>query len=113
MRIGRTRHRDPAPREPPLRPRGAQCTIVATRRAGSYRPAMDLLWLPGAFAALHAAVVVGVAARVVMVCPHTGSALAWIMMVAAMPLVGIVLYVSFGERRIGHLRRARLQALAQ
>jgi cardiolipin synthase len=74
---------------------------------------MDFLWLPTEIAAVHALLVGVVAMRVVMVCPHSGSALAWILLVALMPLVGIVLYVAFGERRIGHLRRDRSLALQQ
>jgi cardiolipin synthase len=55
---------------------------------------------------LHLAVVLGVSLRVIMRRPPSGVALAWMVLVAFLPLVGFMLYLLIGERRVG-LRRAR------
>jgi cardiolipin synthase len=60
---------------------------------------------------MHAAMVLGVTLRVVMARPLPGVALAWILLVAAVPAAGFVLYLAFGERRIGGRRIARVHAI--
>jgi cardiolipin synthase len=57
-------------------------------------------------AVLDLAVVLAVSLRVIMRRPPTGVALAWMVLVAFLPLVGVLLYLLIGERRVG-LRRAR------
>src|SRR5271166_3053491 len=54
----------------------------------------------------HVLIVLGVSLRVIMRRPPTGVALAWMFLVAFLPVVGPVLYLLIGERRVG-LRRAR------
>ena len=52
------------------------------------------------------AIIVGVSLRVIMRRPPTGVALAWMFLVAFLPVIGFVIYMLIGERRVG-LRRAR------
>lgn len=54
----------------------------------------------------HAVIVVAITVRVIMKRPATGVALAWLLLVAAVPFAGAVVYLLIGERRIG-LRRAK------
>lgn len=65
----------------------------------------NFLTLSGFF---HMTVVVYVLVRVVTKRPATGVALAWLLLVAALPVLGIVLYFAFGERRVGGVRARRL-----
>lgn len=51
-------------------------------------------------------IVIGISIRVIMRRPATGVALAWLFLVAVLPLFGAAVYLLVGERRIG-LRRAR------
>jgi cardiolipin synthase len=74
---------------------------------------MDWPWLTTLTIALHVAVVGGTGLRIVMMRPLPGVALAWILLVAALPAAGLVIYVAFGERRIGRRRTARLAMLQQ
>lgn len=68
---------------------------------------MDFLLQPSTIAAAaHVLIVVGVTARVIMMRPATGVALAWLVLVAALPYAGAAVYFLIGERRIG-LRRER------
>src|SRR5262245_54676948 len=80
-----------------------------------YRPPrMELLLHPVTYAViLHAAVVIGVGLRVVMARPLPGVALAWLLLVSTLPLLGIVLFLAIGERRIGGRRAARIARLRQ
>ncbi len=55
---------------------------------------------------MHAVIVVAISVRVIMKRPATGVALAWLLLVAAIPFVGALIYLFIGERRIG-LRRAK------
>ena len=54
----------------------------------------------------HVSVVLAISLRVIMRRPPSGVALAWMFLVAFVPLVGVVFYLLIGERRVG-LRRAR------
>jgi len=56
---------------------------------------------------IHILVVSATILRVIMKRPATGVALAWLLIVAVFPGVGVVLYLMVGERRVGE-RRARL-----
>ncbi|MBX3437362.1 MAG: PLDc N-terminal domain-containing protein, partial [Planctomycetaceae bacterium] len=55
---------------------------------------------------LHIGVVIGISLRVIMRKPAVGVALAWLFLVAAVPVAGTAFYLLVGERRVG-LRRAR------
>jgi len=57
-------------------------------------------------AVLYVAAALAVSLRVIMRRPPSGVALAWMVLVAFLPLVGVVFYLLVGERRVG-LRRAR------
>lgn len=60
---------------------------------------------------IHLAIFVAVSVRVIMLRPATGIALAWILICAVLPIVGGLLYVLFGERRVGQRRARRIAAL--
>lgn len=64
--------------------------------------------LPIAASALHFIAVAGIIVRVVMRRPSVGTALAWLFLVAAFPVVGLLFYLLVGERRIGRQRSRRL-----
>ncbi|QDV25123.1 cardiolipin synthase [Aureliella helgolandensis] len=73
---------------------------------------MNLFWSLTSLTGLaHAAVNLAVMSRVIMKRPATGVALAWLMIVAALPGVGIALYLLIGERRIGQRRATRIAGL--
>ncbi len=73
---------------------------------------MGFLLTPGPLATLfHVVILVGVAVRVINLRPAPGVALAWLLLVALVPLFGLFLYLSFGERRIGKRRAQRLATL--
>jgi cardiolipin synthase A/B len=61
--------------------------------------------------ATHIAVVAAVAVRVIMRRPARGIALSWLLLVAALPYAGAVLYLLVGERRIGRKRSEGLDTL--
>jgi cardiolipin synthase len=60
--------------------------------------------------ALHVLVVAGVVLRVVLTRHPPGSSFAWIVLVATLPLAGLVLYLLIGERPVGRLREKRMHA---
>ena len=68
------------------------------------------IWTGAAGIALHSLIVAAVGLRVIWVRRPAGSAFAWLLLVAALPLVGLVLYLLFGERPIGRQRLARAHA---
>jgi cardiolipin synthase len=73
---------------------------------------MEFLLHPANITALaHALIVVSITVRVIMKRPTTGVALAWLLLVAALPFAGAVLYLLIGERRIGQQRAARIAML--
>ena len=53
---------------------------------------------------LHVAVVAGVGLRVVLARHAPGSAVAWILLTAVVPVVGVAAYALIGERPIGRRR---------
>lgn len=59
----------------------------------------------------HVLLVAGISARVIMRRPATGVALAWLLLVTAVPFGGAVLYLLIGERRIGQRRAKRMSRL--
>ena len=59
----------------------------------------------------HVVLVVAVSVRVIMQRPATGVALAWLVLIAAVPLGGAALYLLVGERRISRSRARGLEAL--
>jgi cardiolipin synthase len=60
---------------------------------------------------LHVVLVVAIAIRVIMKRPATGVALAWLLLVVAIPFGGAILYMMIGERRIGLNRSRRIERL--
>lgn len=60
---------------------------------------------------LHLTATLLISVRVVMRRPAPGTALAWLFLVAALPLGGALLYLLIGERRVGLRRARRLAAL--
>jgi cardiolipin synthase A/B len=54
---------------------------------------------------LHALIVIVITVRVIMRRPPTGVAMAWLFLVAMLPLIGPLIYFFIGERRIGHRRK--------
>lgn len=56
---------------------------------------------------LHLLIVFGIMVRVIMRRPAIGVALAWLILVAAIPYVGALAYLIIGERRIGDTRTRR------
>ncbi|MCP4008418.1 MAG: cardiolipin synthase [Proteobacteria bacterium] len=57
---------------------------------------------------LHLLIVFGIVIRVIMKRPATGVALAWLMLVAAIPYGGALIYLMIGERRVGDERTRRI-----
>src|SRR5260370_19540207 len=60
---------------------------------------------------LHAAIVLAIAVRVVMRRPARGIALSWLLLVAAFPFVGALVYLLIAERRIARRRARGIDAL--
>src|SRR5690606_5501132 len=56
----------------------------------------------------HFAVVIVMSLRVIMRKPPVGVALAWMFLIAAVPLAGIAFYLLVGERRVGQRRARRI-----
>ncbi len=59
----------------------------------------------------HWAIVIGLGLRVILNRPATGVALAWLLLISAIPGGGAILYLMIGERRIGRHRSGRLKRL--
>jgi len=59
---------------------------------------------------LHLLTVIGIGVRVITLRPAPGVGLAWLLVVAFVPAAGAVLYLLFGERRVGRLRARRRAA---
>src|SRR3990172_6295042 len=73
---------------------------------------MALLWHPTTVLfALHAATIAVIGLRVVMVRPVPSVTLAWLFLVALLPVIGPLGYLAFGERRLGGRRARRLAEL--
>ncbi|MGI9508577.1 MAG: PLDc N-terminal domain-containing protein [Geminicoccaceae bacterium] len=51
-------------------------------------------------------IIIAISVHVIMKRPATGVALAWLLLVAALPFVGAFIYLLIGERRIGRQRAA-------
>lgn len=65
----------------------------------------SLFWI------IHPAVVFGLVVRVIMRRPPTGVALAWMLLIASAPIVGAVIYLLIGERRLGRNRLRNRETL--
>ena len=61
--------------------------------------------------ALHLAIAVGASVHIIMQRPAIGVALAWMFLIAVLPLIGSALYLLFGERRTGQRRARDMTAL--
>lgn len=74
---------------------------------------MHLFFIPPVLETVlvHGLVVVVIAVRVIMMRPATGVALAWLLLAAMLPLIGALIYLLIGERRIGAQREQRLKAV--
>ena len=71
---------------------------------------MDFLLHPSTLAIVfHVVIVAAISIRVVMMRPLPGVALAWLLMVGLMPIVGAAIYLSIGERRISRARVERYE----
>lgn len=62
---------------------------------------------------LHLLIVFGIMVRVIMRRPAIGVALAWLILVAAIPYVGALAYLIIGERRIGDKRTRRIDRIRE
>lgn len=60
---------------------------------------------------VHVLIVLVVSTRVIMNRPATGIALAWLLLIAAVPGVGAIFYLLIGERRIGYERAKGIKQL--
>jgi cardiolipin synthase len=58
----------------------------------------------------HWLIVVGLSFRVVMRRPPVGVALAWLAVVFSLPFAGALLYILFGEKRLGSQRETRIRS---
>lgn len=61
----------------------------------------------------HFLFVIAISIRVIMKRPAPSVALAWLLLIAAIPLVGVVMYLLIGERRIGRTRVKRVEKLRE
>jgi cardiolipin synthase len=61
--------------------------------------------------ALHLIIVVAISVRVIMRRVATGVALAWLFLVATLPLAGALIYLLIGERRINRGRARGISRL--
>lgn len=69
--------------------------------------------IPSVLFLLHWALVLGVALRVISRRRSQGVSLAWLAVLAWLPIVGVVLYVMVGESWLSRGRAKRMRALAQ
>jgi cardiolipin synthase len=60
---------------------------------------------------VHLSIVGLIHVRVIMMRPEPGVALAWLLIVTLVPALGVLVYLLFGERRIGRRRAQRIDAL--
>jgi cardiolipin synthase len=70
-------------------------------------------WLASSGFVAHLALQVGVAIRVVMQRRRAGETLAWLLVVTLLPVVGLVLYFTIGELRLGARRERRFVELVK
>ena len=72
----------------------------------------DLLLHPSTITLIvHSLIILLLGVRVIMKRPATGVALAWLLVIAAFPFGGAVIYLLIGERRIGRSRTTGIQSL--
>ena len=62
-------------------------------------------------AALHFLFVLGITVQIIMRKPQTGVALAWLFLVALVPIGGVIAYLLIGNRRVNSERQRRLRKL--
>ena len=60
--------------------------------------------------AAHWLIVVGLSIRVIMRRPPVGVSVAWLAVIFSVPFVGAVVYLLFGEKRLGRRRAAQIKA---
>ena len=71
----------------------------------------QILHLSNFLIVVHLLLVSAVSIRVIMKRPATGVALAWLVLIFAVPLAGVVFYFLIGERRIGSSRTLAIERL--
>ncbi len=71
----------------------------------------QILHLSNFLITVHLLLVIAVSIRVIMKRPATGVALAWLVLILAVPLAGVVFYFLIGERRIGSSRTLAIERL--
>jgi cardiolipin synthase len=59
----------------------------------------------------HAMIIIGVTVRVIMMRLAVGTALAWIILIFFLPFAGALIYLVFGEKRLGRKRTQRAASL--
>lgn len=68
-------------------------------------------FLPTFLTLVHVLFVSGVILHIIRSKPQTGVALAWLFLVALLPIIGVVIYMLIGERRVNPERLKRLEQL--
>jgi len=71
---------------------------------------MNLHLFPTTVFVAHWLVVVGLSIRIIMRRAPVGVSLAWLVVIFSIPFVGVVVYLLFGEKRLGRGRAARMAA---
>lgn len=71
---------------------------------------MNVNVIPTFVLATHWLIVIGLSIRVIMRRPPVGVSMAWLAVIFGVPYVGAVVYLLFGEKRLGRRRAARIAA---
>jgi cardiolipin synthase len=75
--------------------------------------ATDTTWLPQAYLAFEWIVRLALAGRIIMLRRPVPVSLAWLCVVAFLPVIGLVSYLLIGENRMGRRRMRRYDAISQ
>jgi len=80
---------------------------------GRYRTSMTYIFEPlhTLIVFAHLLIIISLSVRIVMARLQVGTALAWLIVVAFLPLAGAALYLIFGEKRLGKKRAAHALVL--
>ncbi len=60
---------------------------------------------------VHVVIVMTIGYRIIMRTPPAAVALAWILFVTFLPVLGVIVYALIGEQRLGSSRAARIAGL--
>ena len=89
----------------------AKPVIVAREKSVTgYPDAMSMHSISTAILVGHWLIVIGLSLRVISLRSPVGVASAWLVILFSVPLVGAILYLLFGEKRLGRARAARTKA---